>query len=249
MDIIIRTFRIQFSDAILLCSIRPMANRMISNAPYQLRARLDVSSVTVAEGDDLEVVNTFYVEDSHKKIELYTDTAQEKEDWMTAIHNAKEELIERKSSLRLGSISPTEDELGLKEPTKLKSDSVSKCMECYTSFSMLKRRHHCHACGSVVCAKCSESKLPLPYRGGKSSRVCKRCKTVLLEKLQMSKKPNDSEQTTPDESAERLRGVLDVSVTKLLISRLNVHYYLSLLDFPTFFLGSSQCTCRSMWLS
>lgn len=49
-----------------------MANRMISSAPYQLRAKLDVASITVAEGDDLEVVNTFYVEDNNKKIELYT---------------------------------------------------------------------------------------------------------------------------------------------------------------------------------
>ncbi|CAL8117441.1 unnamed protein product [Orchesella dallaii] len=201
-----------FSDVMLLCSIRPIANRMISNAPYQLRARLDVASITVAEGDDLEVVNTFYVEDSHKKIELYTQTAQEKEDWMTAIHNAKEQLIERKSSLRLGSISPTEDELGMKEPTKLKSESVSKCMECYTSFSIMKRRHHCHACGSVVCAKCSDSKLPLPYAGGKSCRVCKRCKMVLQEKEAQAKKGSggDSDPTTPEDSAERLRGVLDV---------------------------------------
>lgn len=79
----------------------------------------------------------------------YFRTPQEKADWMTAIHNAREELLERKSSLRLGSASPTEDELGLKEPAKLKSDSVSKCMECYATFGMLKRRHHCHACGIV----------------------------------------------------------------------------------------------------
>jgi len=70
---------------------------------------------------------------------------------MTAIHSAREELLERKSSLRLGSASPTEDELGLKEPAKLKTDSVTKCMECYISFTMLKRKHHCHACGSVSC--------------------------------------------------------------------------------------------------
>lgn len=203
---------LQFSDVILLCSTRPIANRMISNAPYQLRARLDVASVTVAEGDDLEVANTFYVEDSHKKIELYTSTAEDKELWMTAIHNAKEELIERKSSLRLGSISPTEDELGMKEPTKLKSDSVSKCMECYMSFTMLKRRHHCHACGSVVCAKCSDSKLPLPYAGGKSCRVCKRCKTVLLEKMAQTKRAEGSGSDDPStpEDGEKLRGVLDV---------------------------------------
>ncbi|ODM92720.1 FYVE, RhoGEF and PH domain-containing protein 1, partial [Orchesella cincta] len=197
-----------FSDVMLLCSIRPIANRMISNAPYQLRARLDVASITVAEGDDLEVVNTFYVEDSHKKIELYTQKGG-----LDDSRPQRQGRANRAQILpRLGSISPTEDELGTKEPTKLKSDSVSKCMECYTSFSIMKRRHHCHACGSVVCAKCSDSKLPLQYAGGKSCRVCKRCKTVLLEKEAQSKKGGgtDSDPTTPEDSAERLRGVLDV---------------------------------------
>lgn len=46
---------------------------IISIAPFQLRAKLDcIAKKTVAEGDDLEVENTFYVEDNSKKIELYT---------------------------------------------------------------------------------------------------------------------------------------------------------------------------------
>ena len=65
------------------------------------------------------------------------------------MYQAKVDLMKRKSSLRLGSDSPSEDDLGVKEPAKIKSDSVSKCMECDVTFSMLKRRHHCHACGIV----------------------------------------------------------------------------------------------------
>lgn len=133
----------------LLCSFRPMANRMISSAPYQLRAKLEVAEMSVNEGDDLEVVNTFYIQDATKRIELYTATSQEKRVWMEAMWQARCDLMERKSSLRLGSISPSEEDLGLKEPAKIKSDSVSKCMECHTAFTMLKRKHHCHACGSV----------------------------------------------------------------------------------------------------
>lgn len=76
----------------------------------------------------------------------------EKTDWMQAIYKAKEELLKRKSSLRLGSTSPSEDELGIKEPPKLKSDSVSKCMICDITFGMVsKRKKHCYACGSVSC--------------------------------------------------------------------------------------------------
>ena len=97
----------------------------------------------------MEVVNTFYIQDQSKRIELYTQTAEEKRAWMEAMWQARLDLMERKSSLRLGSISPSEEDLGLKEPAKIKSETVNKCMECHTAFSMLKRKHHCHACGSV----------------------------------------------------------------------------------------------------
>ncbi|CAG7719893.1 unnamed protein product [Allacma fusca] len=199
-----------FSDMVLLCSIRPMANRMISSAPYQLRAKLDVAEMTVNEGDDLEVANTFYIQDQQKRIELYTQTSEEKKHWMEAMWQARMDLMERKSSLRLGSISPSEEDLGLKEPAKIKSETVSKCMECHTAFSMLKRRHHCHACGSVVCAKCSGAKVPLQYAGGKLCRVCKTCKNVLDERGNTAAKNGNPSPSSPDDSLEKVKGVLDV---------------------------------------
>jgi hypothetical protein len=35
-----------------------------------------------------------------------------------------------------------------------KTDS-RKCVRCESDFSMLVRRHHCRACGLLVCKKCS----------------------------------------------------------------------------------------------
>lgn len=40
-------------------------------------------------------------------------------------------------------------------------EEVTACQECHTAFNLINRRHHCRACGRVVCNKCSPNKLPL----------------------------------------------------------------------------------------
>lgn len=55
-------------------------------------------------------------------------------------------------------------------------DSVEECQGCIKSFSNLVRRHHCQACGRVVCAECSKYRMVL-YGMDKGSRVCRSCYT------------------------------------------------------------------------
>lgn len=38
------------------------------------------------------------------------------------------------------------------------SHHVNHCMICNSPFTALRTRHHCHACGNVVCSKCSPNK-------------------------------------------------------------------------------------------
>lgn len=57
---------------------------------------------------------------------------------------------------------------------------VKSCMSCDVTFGTLKRKHHCRACGQVVCNKCSQHKLKIPELAGaekKGSRVCASCFT------------------------------------------------------------------------
>ena len=54
--------------------------------------------------------------------------------------------------------------------------SAPGCSLCKTEFSFFTRRHHCRACGALVCAECSPSKTPLPHFGiNKPVRVCREC--------------------------------------------------------------------------
>lgn len=53
-------------------------------------------------------------------------------------------------------------------------DLVSLCAVCSTSFTTFNRRHHCRACGRVVCGSCSPSTVMLP--GFQTSqRACTLC--------------------------------------------------------------------------
>lgn len=62
----------QLSDLLLLCTPRLIGGRVISGPQYRLRARYKVENLEVLEGDNLETANTFYIRDSNKTVELYT---------------------------------------------------------------------------------------------------------------------------------------------------------------------------------
>jgi hypothetical protein len=47
------------------------------------------------------------------------------------------------------------------------------CSLCAAAFGLVTRRHHCRACGQVVCAECSPARVLLG--GAKPERVCVRC--------------------------------------------------------------------------
>lgn len=82
----------------------------------------------------------------------YTRTIEEKEQWLEAFIRAIHETSQRKSSLKLH-FNPDQRiidvDLGQKQPMLIRSDSVTKCMECGSQFTMVRRKHHCRACGAV----------------------------------------------------------------------------------------------------
>lgn len=57
--------------------------------------------------------------------------------------------------------------------------NAPSCQVCNEGFTVLRRRHHCRACGHVVCARCSEARLPVPGWGSAPVRVCALCEGAL----------------------------------------------------------------------
>lgn len=108
---------------------------------YRLRAKFMIESLQVIEGDNLETANTFYLRDEKKSVELYTHSATEKAAWLDALFETMQEIMRRKASLK------TSD--NTKTAALVKTEDSTRCMVCEAVFSVMKRKHHCRACGIV----------------------------------------------------------------------------------------------------
>ncbi|CAG0903280.1 unnamed protein product [Darwinula stevensoni] len=77
---------------------------------------------------------------------------------------------------------------GLSFPTLKESDAMFSsstapewvdgecCYRCRASFSLMRRKHHCRACGQIFCAPCSSNQAILPKFGfEKEVRICDTC--------------------------------------------------------------------------
>lgn len=70
-------------------------------------------------------------------------------------------------------------------------EEVQECPICQRKFGSTTRKHHCRACGRVVCAVCSDNQLQLPGYTSKQ-RVCDPCNDLRLHDRSASLAENQS---------------------------------------------------------
>ncbi|XP_054161437.1 zinc finger FYVE domain-containing protein 9-like [Oppia nitens] len=92
----------------------------------------------------------------------------------------------------------TEDEqmLGKVKPFWIPDNETQMCMHCDIKFSLIKRRHHCRACGKVLCAQCCNSRAKLLYLDCEVSRVCQICYSVLAKIAAIERNANELNQSS-----------------------------------------------------
>ncbi|XP_063073165.1 FYVE, RhoGEF and PH domain-containing protein 4 isoform X2 [Engraulis encrasicolus] len=167
---------------------------------YTVRTRIGVDGMKVVETSNEGHSHTFQVSGKERTLELQARSEQDKEDWIKVLNETIEIFQQKnetfKSALREADEVSTE-ELGRRAPRWIRDNEVTMCMKCREPFNVLtRRRHHCRACGYVVCGKCSDNKAALEYDGNKMNKVCKDCYFVLTGRLEGEEKPeykrNDS---------------------------------------------------------
>ena len=83
-------------------------------------------------------------------------------------------------------LTESELQLGKAKPAWIPDGDAPTCMLCQAKFTPFNRRHHCRACGRVLCGSCCGGKAALPYlvaeSGGKekTARVCEPCSQTLV---------------------------------------------------------------------
>ncbi|KAM9351263.1 FYVE, RhoGEF and PH domain-containing protein 1 [Symphorus nematophorus] len=181
-------YLILFNDRLLYC----VPKLRLIGQKYGVRARIDVDGMELKETSSVAVPRTFLVSGKQRSLELQARTEEEKKDWIQAIQatiQRHEQTVESfrhlNCSLRDDESTPPHSpscvELGKRAPTPIREKEVTLCMKCQEPFnSITKRRHHCKACGHVVCGKCSEFRARLSYDNNRTNRVCVDCYAMLV---------------------------------------------------------------------
>ncbi|XP_076447889.1 uncharacterized protein LOC143284778 isoform X2 [Babylonia areolata] len=163
-----------FNDLLLICS-EPLVGA------YRVRAQLDVDGMEVKQGDNLAIPNTFLVHSKQKAIELLEEQpAGSGSTWLESLKQVIEDLRSKKWSFTALN-SPTEQEStpGKQAPRWIPDDAVTMCMICEMAFTTFRRRHHCRACGKLICKNCCK-KAPLEYMNNRLERVCLECHDAIV---------------------------------------------------------------------
>uniref|UniRef100_A0A8I3WKD7 FYVE, RhoGEF and PH domain containing 4 n=1 Tax=Callithrix jacchus TaxID=9483 RepID=A0A8I3WKD7_CALJA len=172
-----------FNNMLLYCVPR----FSLVGSKFTVRTRVGIDGMKIVETQNEEYPHTFQVSGKERTLELQASSAQDKEEWIKALQETIDAFHQRHETFR-NAIAKDNDihsevstaELGKRAPRWIRDNEVTMCMKCKEPFNALtRRRHHCRACGYVVCWKCSDYKAQLEYDGGKLNKVCKDCYQII----------------------------------------------------------------------
>uniref|UniRef100_A0A673K135 FYVE, RhoGEF and PH domain-containing protein 5-like n=1 Tax=Sinocyclocheilus rhinocerous TaxID=307959 RepID=A0A673K135_9TELE len=87
--------------------------------------------------------------------------------------------------------------LGEAAPVLVPVSHVMMCMNCTSDFRLTLRRHHCNACGKVVCRSCSRNRYPLKYLKDRLAKVCDHCYAELRKRGKSLQNESDFKVASP----------------------------------------------------
>ncbi|XP_042351885.1 FYVE, RhoGEF and PH domain-containing protein 4a [Plectropomus leopardus] len=168
-----------FNNMLLYC----VPKFSLGGTKYTVRTRIGIDGMKVLETTNEDYPHTFQVSGKERMLELQASSEQDKADWIKAFQKTIE-IFQQKNESFKNALKDVEQvsnaELGKRAPRWIRDNEVTMCMKCKEPFNALtRRRHHCRACGYVVCWKCSDNKVALEYDGNKVNKVCRDCFSIL----------------------------------------------------------------------
>ncbi|XP_054473020.1 FYVE, RhoGEF and PH domain-containing protein 5 isoform X2 [Anoplopoma fimbria] len=153
---------------------------------YRLKNTLSLSGMKVSKPVLDDVLNCLKIEVSDITITLSASSVGEREDWF---HTLSRAIADHAAGLCTfgGPCSEAREKLwmalGEAAPVLVPVSHVMMCMNCTSDFSLTLRRHHCNACGKVVCRACSRNRYPLKYLKDRVAKVCDHCYAELRKRV------------------------------------------------------------------
>uniref|UniRef100_A0A668A579 FYVE, RhoGEF and PH domain containing 6 n=1 Tax=Myripristis murdjan TaxID=586833 RepID=A0A668A579_9TELE len=165
-----------FNDAL-------MYTTPVQSGQYKLNSMLSLAGMKVSKPSQEAYQNELNIESVERSFILSASSATERDEWLEAIAKAIDDYTKKKITF-ISSRSQEEvigAPLGSKAPIWIPDLRATMCMICTCEFTLTWRRHHCRACGKVVCQACSANKYYLEYLKNQPARVCDHCFAKLQE--------------------------------------------------------------------
>ncbi|XP_034735556.1 FYVE, RhoGEF and PH domain-containing protein 6-like [Etheostoma cragini] len=161
----------------------------VQSGQYKFNNMFSLAGMKVSKPSQEAYQNELNIESVERSFILSASSATERDEWLEAISTAISDYTRKKISFISGK-PPEEVELkdygdgaplGSKAPIWIPDPRTTMCMICTCEFTLTWRRHHCRACGKVVCQSCSTNKYGLEYLKNQLARVCDQCFPVLQQ--------------------------------------------------------------------
>ncbi|XP_066489665.1 FYVE, RhoGEF and PH domain-containing protein 6 isoform X2 [Tiliqua scincoides] len=165
-----------FNDALLYTT--PVQSGM-----YKLNNMLSLAGMKVRKPTHEAYQNELNIESVERSFILSASSATERDEWLEAISRSIEDYTKKRitfnHSKSLEEADPEKEEedslIGSKAPIWIPDTRATMCMICTSEFTLTWRRHHCRACGKIICQACSSNKHGLDYMKNQPARVCDHC--------------------------------------------------------------------------
>ncbi|XP_039220468.1 FYVE, RhoGEF and PH domain-containing protein 5 isoform X2 [Crotalus tigris] len=150
---------------------------------YRLKNTLAVSGMKVSRPATKKAQNVLKIEYAENSLILSASSCSERDEWYSCISRSIPEDYGAHSGGGFHNSVELRERLGMslgeRPPTLVPVSHVMMCMSCGCDFKLTLRRHHCHACGKIICRNCSRNKYPLKYLKDRLAKVCDGCYTEL----------------------------------------------------------------------
>ncbi|KAM6300988.1 FYVE, RhoGEF and PH domain-containing protein 5 [Aegotheles albertisi] len=153
---------------------------------YRLKNTLAVSGMKVSRPVTEKAQNVLKIEYDEYCLTLSASSCSERDDWYSCISRHIPDDYKAHNTSTFHSSVELRERLGIplgeRPPTLVPVSHVMMCMNCGCDFTLTLRRHHCHACGKIVCRNCSRNKYPMKYLKDHAAKVCDSCYVELKKR-------------------------------------------------------------------
>lgn len=142
-------------------------NILLNKKKYNKQHLIPLEEIKLESlNDEGHLRNGWLIRTTTKSFAVYAATSTEKQEWMAHINKCIEDLL-RKSGKKAAEVYAA---------VWVPDSEAQVCMHCKRNrFTVVKRKHHCRNCGTVVCGACSNKRFVLPNQPNKKERVCLTC--------------------------------------------------------------------------